>query len=74
MESWRTGWSELPAAGRAHWSDIAAGDYLTVEQLRRQQYEGLMMTGQMTNIDDERRVLVPGELRRMTGHQAAIGA
>jgi len=74
MESWRTWWSELPAAGRAHWTDIAAGEYLTVEQLRRLQYEGLLMAGQMTNIDDEPRVMVPAELRRIAGHQVALGA
>jgi hypothetical protein len=74
MESWRTWWSELTAAGRAQWSSIAAGDFLTTEQLRRLQYEGLVMAGQMTCVDGKPRVAVPVELRTMAGLHVAMGA
>jgi len=74
MESWRTWWAELTANGRAQWSGVAAGDFLTSEQLRRLQYEGLVMAGRMTWIDGQQRVVVPPELRHLAGHQVVRGA
>lgn len=70
-ESWRTWWLELTAAGRARWSGTAAGEFLTTVQLRRLQYEGLLMAGQTVCVEGELRVLVPAELRELAGHRAA---
>lgn len=74
MESWRTWWWELSAAGRAQWSVIAAGEHLTVEQLRKLQHEGLLMAGQVSTTDAGRRVLVPTELRSLAREPLARGA
>lgn len=74
MECWRTWWAELGPSGRAQWSAIAAERFLTTEQLRRLQYEGLLMAGYMTRVDGKARMLVPAELLHLAGHRNVMSA